>query len=219
MLTNQILNKVKQTGVSLSLFLYPLFAGFAFAVHPNLLSLEIGYEVQKKIDEFHGNTLLHFGHFLMLLGALLLIVIALHFMNKMENSKPWLGWIGGVLAIFGAVILAVDKSALCLVPSALDMLPEAQFQQMQPGIEAIFHYQGWLWVLNLLPILPVGFILQGIGLVSSKVIDRKMAVPILIGSILMANPDIDIIGLVATAFLAVGFYPYAIQLVKETFSK
>ena len=215
---NTTLQRVKQTGIALSLLLYPLFAGFAFAAHPDLLSLEMGHDVLKKINEFHGNTTLHFGHFLMLLGVPLLIVIALHFMSKLENSKPWLGWLGGVLAIGGAVVLAADKAALCLVPSALDTLSETQFQQMVPGIEAMFHYQSWLWVLNLLPILPVGFILQGIGLVASKAIDRKMAVPILIGSILMANPDIDIIGLVATVFLAIGFFPYAVQMLRETFS-
>ena len=216
MIKNNLLEKVKQTGIAISLLLYPLFAGFAFAVHPDLLSLAIGHDVLKKIDEFHGNTILHFGHFLMLLGVPLLIVIALHFMNKLENDKPWLGWLGGILAIGGAVVLAADKAALCLVPSALDMLPEAQFQQMVPGIEAMFHYQGGLWVLNLLPILPLGFILQSIGLVSSNVLDRKISVPILIGSILMFNPDIDIIGFVATVFLAIGFFPYAIQIIRKT---
>ena len=218
MIKNKNLQKIKQTGVALSLLLYPLFAGFAFAAHPDLLSLEIGLDVLKKIEEFHGNTILHFGHFLMLLGVPMLIVIALHFMNKLENSKPWLGWLGGVLASGGAIVLAVDKAALCLVPSALDTLSEAQFQQMVPGVEAMFHNQGWLWVLNLLPLLPVGFILQGIGLVSSKEMDRKTTIPILIGAILMLNPDIDIIGLVATVFLAIGFFPYAIQILNKTFT-
>jgi Na+/phosphate symporter len=36
----------------------------------------------------------------------------------------------------------------------------------------------------------------------------------LIGSILMANPDIDIIGLVATIFLGIGFIPYALQMMR-----
>lgn len=215
---NNMIKKAKQTGLALALLLYPLFAGFAFAVHPDLLSLEIGHDILKKIDEFHGNSLLHFGHFLMLLGVPLLIIIALHFMKKLENTKPWLGWLGAILAIGGAVILAVDKAALCLVPSALDTLPEAQFQKMVPGIEAMFHYQGWLWVLNVLPILPVGFVLQSIGLVRSKVINLEFSIPILMGSILMLNPDIDIIGLAATVLMAIGFYPYAIQILRNTYS-
>ena len=69
MILNKVLQKVKRTGVAFSLLLYPLFAGFAFAVHPDLLNLEIGHDVLKKIDEFHGNTILHFAHFLMLLGC------------------------------------------------------------------------------------------------------------------------------------------------------
>jgi hypothetical protein len=103
---------------------YPLFAGVAFAVHPNLLSLSISHDAQEKIAEFHRNSLLHFGHVLMLLGAPLLIVIALHFMDLMEKKAAWWGFLGGVLAVFGAVILAADKGALCLVPSAFDTLPK-----------------------------------------------------------------------------------------------
>jgi hypothetical protein len=38
----------------------------------------------------------------------------------------------------------------------------------------------------------------------------------LIGSILMANPDIDIIGLIATIFLGSGFIPYALQLLRSS---
>ena len=212
-----ILNNVKKNGTALAFFLYPLFAGFAFAVHPNLLSLHISHDAAEKITEFHGNQVLHFGHFLMLCAALLLIVVAMHFMRKLETEErsAWWGFIGGCLAVLGAVILAVDKSALCLVPSALDTLPEDVFQHVVPGIEAIFQYKGWLWVLNLLPILPVGFIVQSVGLVRSEQFARSISIPILLGSILMANPDIDIIGLVATVVLAVGFCPYAVGLIKE----
>jgi hypothetical protein len=209
------INQIKQTGTALAFILYPLCAGLAFAVHPNLLSLSISHDVGKKIAEFHGNQLLHFGHFLMVVSVPLLIIIALHFMHLLEDHTPWLGFIGGVLAVSGAVILAVDKGALCLVPSAFDTLPEAAFQSLKPGIEAMFQYKGWLWVLWLLLLLPVGFTIQSIGLVSSNVISRWQSIPILIGAILMANPDIDIVGLVATVFLGIGLIPYAIQLLKR----
>ena len=214
---NNKLNTVKRIGTALAFFLYPLFAGFAFAAHPNLLSLAISHDPLEKIAEFHGNSLLHFGHFLMTLAAPLLIVVAVHFMRKLENENrsAWWGFIGGCMAVFGAVILALDKAALCLVPSAFDTLPEAAFQALTPGIEAMFTYQGWLWLLNLLPLLPLGFIVQSVGLVRSGQIARSVSVPILIGSILMANPDIDIIGLVATVVLAIGFWPYALGLLKN----
>lgn len=207
---------LKQKGAALAFLLYPLCAGFAFAVHPNLISLHIGHDISLKIAEFHGNSLLHFGHFLMVLGVPMLIVIALHFMQLLEEKSPWLGFIGGVLAVTGAIILAVDKAALCLVPSAFDTLPEAVFQQLTPGIEAMFQYKGWLWMLQMLPLLPVGFILQTLGLVRANLLPRWQSLAMLMGSILMANPDIDLIGLIATVFLAIGFFPYAIHLWNKT---
>jgi len=213
------LARIKQIGVGLAFLLYPLLAGIAFAVHPNLLSLGISHDVQEKIAEFHGNSVLHFGHVLMLLGAPLLIVIAVHLMNLMEKKAAWWGFLGGVLAVFGAVILAADKGALCLVTSAFDTLPEADFRGLEPGIAAMFQYRGWLWLLWLLPILPLGFILQTIGLVRSNLIPRWQSIPMLVGSILMANPDIDLIGLVATIFLAIGFFPYAFQLLRSANSR
>lgn len=208
------LAKIKQTGLVLAFLLYPLLAGIGFTVHPNLLSLSISHDVQEKIAEFHGNTWLHFGHVLMLLGAPLLIVVAVHFMNLMEKKATWWGFLGGLLAVGGAVILAADKGALCLVPSAFDTLPEADFRSLAPGIATMFQYRGWLWLLWLLPFLPLGFILQTIGLVRSNLIPRWQSVPMLVGSVLMANPDIDLIGLIATIFLAIGFFPYAFHLLR-----
>ncbi len=213
------LARIKQTGTGLSFLLYPLLAGVAFALHPNLFSLGISHDVNKKIAEFHGNSLLHFGHVLMLLGAPLLIVVAVHLMNLMGKKAAWWGFLGGVLAVFGAVILAADKGALCLVPSAFDTLSEADFRSLTPGIAAMFQYRGWLWLLWLLPILPLGFTIQTIGLVRSSLIPRRQSIPMLVGSVLMANPDIDLIGLIATIFLAIGFFPYAFQLLSSANSR
>jgi hypothetical protein len=215
MTQNNSLTQIKKIGTALAFIAYPLCAGIAFAVHPNLVSVSISHDIQAKIAEFHGNQLLHFGHFLMVLAVPMLITVAIHFMNLLQTQSAWWGFIGGILAISGAVILAVDKGALCLVPSAFDTLPETDFASLTPGIQAMFQYKGWLWILWLLPILPIGFIIQTIGLVRSKAISRWQSIPMLIGSILMANPDIDLIGLVATVFLGIGFIPYALSLIQN----
>ncbi len=212
---NQALSNVKRYGTAVAFILYPFLAGFAFAVHPGLLNPRLGPDIQAKIAGFHGNPLLHFGHVLMTLAVPLLIVIAVHFMNLLEQKAGWWGFIGGCLAVAGAVVLALDKAALCLAPSALDTLPAADFQAMLPGIRAIFQYQGWLWLLWLLPLLPLGFIVQTIGLVRSNLIPRWQSWLMLAGSILMANPDIDIVGLAATIILGLGFIPYGISLLRE----
>ncbi len=213
---NNSIKQCERYGKALAFIFYPIFAGFAFAAHPNLLDMSIDHTIQERITEFHGNDILHFGHVLMILAVPMLITIALHFMGLLRNRAGWWGFIGGNITIVGAVILAVDKGALCLVPSAFDIVPKNEYASLVPGIEAMFHYKGWLWLLYFLPLLPIGFVIQSIGLVRSKIISRRLSIPTLIGSLLMINPDIDIIGLVATIFLAIGFLPYAAQLIHET---
>jgi hypothetical protein len=193
-----------------------VFAGFAFAAHPNLLSLEIGGDVYAKIDNFHNNQLLYLAHFMMLMGVPLLIVIAAKFMSMLEKgSSTWLGFIGGVLGVFGAVVLAIDKTALCVVMSAFDTLPEAQFVQLVPGIEALFQFRGYLAVLWLLPLLPLGFLILGIGLYRARAIPRWQSVALIVamlGTGVSAAVDIDLFGLVATVILAIAWIPFGIGL-------
>ena len=68
----------------------------------------------------------------MLLAVPMLITIAIHFMDLLHARAAWWGFIGEVLAIGGAVILAVDKGSLCLVPSAFDTLSETDFTNLPP---------------------------------------------------------------------------------------
>jgi hypothetical protein len=205
---------IKRKATGLACILYPLLAGFAFATHPNLLSLSLEKTTASRIAAFHGNQLMHFGHLMMGLGSMLLIVIALELMKSLRTKSPWTSLAGGTLAICGAVILSMDKAALCFVPSALDSLGEDQFRALLPGLIALFDYRGYLGILRLLPLLPVGFLILGIGLVKSRAVPRWEAIPILAGAILMCNPDMDLIGLIATAVLALGLWAHGIRLWK-----
>ena len=214
---NQNLETVKRIGTGLAFILSPLFFGIAFVAHPNILSLEIGGEVSAKVAEFHGNSFMHFGHFMMLMSVPLLIVIATRFMRILKGRGAWLGFIGGVLAVFGAVLLAVDKTALCLVMSAFDTLPEAQYVQLLPGIETLFNFKGYLVILYLLALLPIGFLIQGIGLYLERAIPRWQSAALIVaalGLVVAAAVDIDLFGLVATVFLAISVIPNGIQIIK-----
>lgn len=217
-MNNQTLVSVKRIGTGLSFILYPIFAGIAFFAHPNLLSLEVGGPVGAKITEFHNNPFMHFGHFLMLLGVPLLIVTSIKFMRMLEGRSDWLGFVGAVMAIFGAVVLAVDKTALCLVMSAFDTVPESQYAGLVPGIEVLFGFKGYLAVLYLLPLLPIGALVQAIGLYRTKVIPRWASVSIIISMLGMgvsAAVDIDLFGLVATIILAVSYIYLGVQLIRK----
>ena len=214
---DQPLESVKRIGTGLSFILYPIFAGIAFFAHPNLLSLEIGGEVSAKIAEFHNNPFMHFGHFMMLLGVPLLIVTSTKFMHMLKGRSDWLGFIGAVMAIFGAVILAVDKTALCLVMSAFDTLPEAQFAALLPGIEALFQFKGYLAIIYLLPLLPLGTLIQGIGLYRTNVIPRWQSGALIVSMLGMgisAAVDIDLFGLTANLILILAYYPVGIRLIR-----
>ncbi len=121
---NSFLNQIKQIGIGLAFIIFPILFVFAFAVHPGLLKPRL-LGPEELILRAHGNELLQFGHVLVMLSTGLLIVVALHFMKLLDRSSAaWAGFIGAVLAILGAIMLAADKGALCLTMSAFDTLPE-----------------------------------------------------------------------------------------------
>jgi len=113
------LNSVKQIGTGLCFIFFPLVFIFAFAGHPNMLNFHL-LGPEELILRARGNGLLHFGHALVTLNTALLVVVALHFMKLLDRSAAaWAGFLGCILAVFGSLMLAADKGALCLTMSAL----------------------------------------------------------------------------------------------------
>jgi hypothetical protein len=214
-MNNQRLESVKRVGSGLALIAFPIIFVVLFATHPDLFNISMVQDVNERIEGFHGNDLLHFMHFVMLLCVPILIVVALKLMGLMKGRGAWLGFIGCVMAVLGAIILAVDKTALCLVPSAFDTLTEAQFAQLLPGIEALYSYKGYLFIIWLLPLLPLGFVLQGIGLHISRLIPIWQSITIIIGALLLANPDIDLISLTGSIILSIGMVPLGVQIIRN----
>jgi uncharacterized protein with PQ loop repeat len=210
------MDRTKRVCVGLSLVVFPLVFVFAFGSHPNLLNPHfLGPE--GLILRAHNNSMLHFGHALVTLCTGLLVVLALHLMNiQNDKSTAWYGFIGGVLAILGALMLAADKGALCLTMSALDTLPEHDFQMMMPGLLAMFAKKGWLVLIWGLLFLPIGFIVQAIGLLRSKSLSTWQNLLFLIGVLFIGTPDgVEIINLSASILLAIAFIPYGIKIVRE----
>ena len=216
MSANLLLNQIEQIGVGLSFILFPILFVFAFAVHPGLLKPRL-LNPKEIILRAHGNKLLQFGHVLVTLSTPLLVVVALHFF-KLLNPGPW-GWagcIGAVIAIFGTIILAADKGALCLTMSAFDTLPEKAFTQTMPGVMAMFTKKGWLVLLWGIVFLPLGFAVQSIGLIAAHAIPLWQSLLFLIGVLLIAVPDgLEIINLSASVMMAIAFIPYGIQIIAK----
>jgi hypothetical protein len=124
------------------------------------------------------------------------------------------GLIGAAVAILGVVILAADKGALCLTMSALDTLPETEFAQMMPGLLAMFSFKGWLVLLWGILLIPIGFAIQAIALLRSRVFPRWGGVLFLIGVLFIGFPDgAEIINLTASILMAIALIPYGIQII------
>ena len=215
---DQRIESVKRIGSGLAFIAFPILFIILFATHPDLFSISMTHDVNVRIEEFHGNDLLHLMHFIMVLCVPLMIVVALKLMGLLKGRGAWLGFIGCAMVILGGVILTIDKTALCLVPSAFDTLTEAEFAQLLPGIEALFAYKGYLFIIWLLPLLPLGFVVQGIGLHRSSLVPRWQSITIIIGALLLANPDIDLISLIGSIILVIGMVPLGIQIIRNKIS-
>lgn len=208
------IESVKRISTGISFIIFPLIFVFAFGGHPNLLNPKF-LEPAELIQRVHNNYLLHFGHALVTLSTGLLVVAALYFNNVLKNtSNEWWGFIGGVIAILGALMLAVDKGALCLTMSALDTLPENEFVKMIPGLIVVFEKKGWLILINGLVLLPVGFIIQTIGLIKSKSLEKWQSILFIIAMLFIGTPDgVEIINLTASILMAIALVPYGVNLI------
>jgi hypothetical protein len=213
-MNTMLLNQTENMATGLVFILFPLIFIFAFAVHlglsrPHLLN------PKELIQRAHHADLLQFGHVLVTFNAALLIVVALHFMNILENSSAgWAGFLGGVLAILGAIMLAADKGALCLTMSAFDTLTENEFLQSMPGILALFNKKGWLILLWGILLLPIGFSIQTVALLSTGIFPLWQGILFLIGVLLVGTPDgLEPINLTASILMAIACMPYGIQII------
>jgi len=120
------------------------------------------------------------------------------------------------LAIFGVLMLAMDKGALCLTMSALEALPDGDFERMMPGLLLMFTKGGWLVLIWGLLLLPIGFAIQAVALIKSKAIPRSQSILFLIGVLFVGTPDgVEIINLSASVLLALAFVPYGIQIIAK----
>ena len=213
---NNRLMSAKRYGSGLAFIIFPLVFLFAFVTHPNLLNPHfLGPE--ELILRARNAELLHFGHALVTLNTALLVVVALHFMKTLDRtSAAWAGFIGGILAILGALMLAADKGALCLTMSAFDTLPDPDFSQMMPGLLALFAKKGWVVLVWGILLLPVGFGIQAVALIKTRIIPRWRSTLFLVGVLFIGVPDgVEIVNLTASVLLTAAFIPCGIRLITD----
>jgi hypothetical protein len=203
---------IKKKGFAISLIAFPVMLLIGFLMHPNLLKFEALQTVKQLVARFHHQPLYHIGHFIVMFAVPVIMIALISTMSLLQGKGKRLGFWGGVVAVFGAFILAVDKGALCLVLSAFDTLPEEQFQKFAPFLNVIVNKAGLLWVVWLLPLLPIGASIQAFGLMKEKFISKWQCTCIVLGLLLLNNPDIEFISSVGAFLICVGYIPLGIKI-------
>jgi hypothetical protein len=205
---------IKKKGFAISLIAFPVMLLAGFLMHPNLLKLEALQTVEQLVGRFHNHPLFHIGHLIVMFAVPVIIIALVSIMNVLQGKGKRLGFWGGIISVFGAFILAVDKGALCLVLSAFDTLPEAKFQEFVPYLGVIVNKAGLLWVVWLLPLLPVGAALQAFGLMKEKFISKWQGICIVTGLLLLNNPDIEFISSIGALLMCAGYIPWGVRILQ-----
>lgn len=86
---------------------------------------------------------------------------------------------------------------------------------MMPGLLAMFSMQGLLVLLWGILLLPIGFGVQAVALLTSRTVPRWQALLFLLGVLLIAAPDgVELVNLAASILLSIAFIPYGIRLIR-----
>ena len=202
---------IKKKGFAISLIVFPLMLLLGFLMHPNLLKFEALHSVEQLVARFHNQSIYHIGHLIVMFTVPIIIISTIGIMNVLQGNGKQLGFWGGIIAVFGAFILAVDKGALCLVLSAFDTLPEAQFQKFVPFLSVIVNKSGLLWVVWMLPLLPIGAVIQVFGLMKERFVSKWQGIFITNGLFLLNNPDIEAISALGALMMCAGYIPWGVK--------
>jgi hypothetical protein len=208
------IQEIKKKGFAISLIIFPGMLLAGFLMHPNLLKLEALHTVEQLVGRFHNHLIFHIGHLIVMFAVPVIMISLISFMNVLQGSGKRLGFWGGIIGLFGVFILAVDKGALCLVLSAFDTLPEAKFQELVPFLSVIVDKEGLLWVVWLLPLLPVGASIQALGLFKEKFISKWQTGCIITGLLLLNNPDIELISATGALLMCAGYLPWGVRMLQ-----
>ena len=204
----------KKKSFAVSIIAFPVMLLAGFVMHPNLLKLEALQTVEQLVGRFHNQPIFHIGHLVVMFAVPVIMISLISFMNVLQGSGKQLGFWGGIIGLFGAFILAVDKGALCLVLSAFETLPEAEFQEFVPFLSVIVNKAGLLWVVWLLPLLPVGAAIQALGLFKERFISRWQTICIVTGLLLLNNPDIEFISATGALLMCAGYIPWGVRILQ-----
>jgi hypothetical protein len=208
------IDTIKKKSFAISIIAFPVMLLAGFLMHPNLLKLEALQTVEQLVGRFHNQPIFHIGHLIVMFAVPVIMIALINIMNVLQGSGARLGFWGGVIGVFGAFILAVDKGALCLVLSAFDTLPEDRFHEFVPFLTVVVNKAGLLWVVWLLPLLPLGAAIQALGLLKERFISKWQTVCLITGLLLLNNPDIELISATGALLMCAGYIPWGVRILQ-----
>jgi hypothetical protein len=191
----------------LSIILFPIMLLVGFVTHPNILSVSMVTDLDTWVLEWRTHLWFHIGHLVVMFAVPFVIFSTFALSSLLKAEGAWYGYVGAVLSIFGAFLLAVDKGALTFVLTAFKDMPDEEFVAIHPALEAIFQRDGWLWITWGFAALPLGFIILTLGLLKEGIVQRWQGICIIAGLLLLMNPDIEIISSAGAFLMCVGLLP------------
>lgn len=100
--------------------------------------------------------------------------------------------------------------------SAFDSLPGPDFSALSPALQAIVDRRGLLVIFWLLPLLPIGAIVQMVALMREKKVGRVLGIAGIAGLVLLNNPDLDLISTIAGVLLCAAYIPLGVRFLQRT---
>ena len=191
----------------LSIIAFPIMLLVGFVTHPNILSVSMVTDLEAWTSEWRTSDWFHIGHLIVMFAVPFIIFAAIGLASLLRGRGAWYGFVGTILGVFGAFLLAVDKGALTFVLTAFKDMPDPEFAAISPALDAIFNREGWLWITWGFVALPIGFIILTTGLLREAVIPRWQGLCIIAGLLLLMNPDIEIISTAGALLMCAGFAP------------
>lgn len=206
----------RRVAAGVATIIFPVFLTAGFALHPDLFTPRMTTTAAELVAKFHGKVAFHAGHMIVLAAVPFIIIMFMSVMAALGGRGRRLGSIGGLIGIVGAVILAADKGALCLVLSAFDSLSGPDFNALSPALQAIVDRRGLLVIFWLLPLLPIGAIIQMVALMREKKVSHALGIAGIAGLVLLNNPDLDLVSTIGGALLCAAYIPLGVRFLQRT---
>jgi len=118
-MSNESAQKTRRIGTGLIMMLLPILMAVGFGMHPNLSSFSIMTDAADMMAEFHGSVIWQVAHLFMVIAVPMIIVTTLGLTALIRQKAGWAALVGGSLAVIGCCVLALDKGAYFMVPSAM----------------------------------------------------------------------------------------------------